>query len=213
VYELNPGRVHIYGKKEQGDDVSVAPPSPYLEVPDDVLVERAFGFLDLCGFSEFTVEAGPPAAFEELRQFRSLVRIVASTRGVRIASWLGDGAMLVGVNAGAVAAAVVEVVARSGHPARGSVTQGQALLFEGDDHIGGCVNLASRLCGAAEANQVLTVKSLLDSLPGWVMSTSVGTMTLRGLDDEMVYNLTVVDDVADVMRFGFPSGAVPVVKI
>lgn len=210
--ELNPGRVHIYGD-EEGQDVSVAPPSPYLEVPDDVLVERAFGFLDLCGFSEFTVEAGPPAAFEALRQFRSLVRIVAATRGVRIASWLGDGAMLVGVQAGSVASAVVEIVNRSKHPARGSVTQGQALLFEGDDHIGGCVNLAARLCSAAEPEQVLTVGNVLGFLPKWVEVESIGNMELRGLNDELVYNLGIVDVVADEMRFGFPSGSVPVVKV
>jgi len=212
VRELNPGRVHIYGK-DAGKDVSVAPPSPYLEIPDDVLVERAFGFLDLCGFSEFTVQAGPPAAFEALRQFRSLVRLVAAARGVRIASWLGDGAMLVGVHAGAVGSAVVEIVSRSKHPARGSVTQGQALLFEGDDHIGGCVNLASRLCSAADPEQVLTVGSILGTLPDWIENNLVGSMALRGLGDEVVYNLGIVDEIADEMKFGFPSGSVPVVKV
>lgn len=213
MQELNPGRVHIYGQRERVD-MSLAPPAPYLDVPDDVLVERSFGFLDLCGFSEFTAVAGPPAAFEQLRQFRSLVRVVASTRGVRIASWLGDGAMLVGVHPGAVASAVVEVVTRSKHPARGSTTQGQALLFEGDDHIGGCVNLASRLCSAAQPEQVLTTESVIASLPDWIDYVRVGPMDLRGLGSEEAFSLSASEDIARSLFAGFPTtGQVPIIKL
>ena len=209
----NPGSVHLYGKNTS-KDIALAPPKQYLIVPDDIMVSRAFGFVDLCNFSAYTTEAGPPAAFEALRQFRSLVRVVASTRGVRIANWLGDGAMLVGLDAGAVAATVVELVARSERALRGSVTYGSVLLFEGDDHIGAPVNLASRLCEIADKRQVLTTKSSSHDLPSWLVASPIGPVSLRGLDErEIVVALSVPPEVEESLRPTFHSGQVPVVNI
>jgi adenylate cyclase len=207
----NPGAVQVYGK-ETKVNLSVAPPEKYLVVPDDTMVFRAFGFVDLCSFSAFTAEAGPPAAFEALRQFRSLVRVVASTRGVRIANWLGDGAMLVGVDAAAVAATIVELVARSSRNVRGSVTQGHVLLFEGDDLIGAPVNLASRLCSAARPNQVLTTESVEGILPDWILRRDLGKIELRGLKDESVYELFIDPLEADSLHPVFNTGQVPAVS-
>lgn len=204
----NPGSVHLYGKNTS-KDIALAPPQPYLVSPDDILVFRAFGFVDICSFSAFTAEAGPPAAFEALRQFRSLVRVVASTRGVRIANWLGDGAMLVGVDAGAVAATIVELVARSDRDLRAGLTQGFALLFEGDDLIGAPVNLASRLCEVAQPGQVLVPESVTSSIPDWVLYNTVGNMELRGLGDELVCELYIDEGMADALRPALPSETPP----
>ena len=200
----SPGSVHLYGTKSS-KDISLAPPEPYLVEPNDILVYRSFGFIDICSFSAFTAEAGPPAAFETLRHFRSLVRVVASMRGVRIASWLGDGAMLVGVDAGAVAATLVELIARSDRELRAGVTQGYALLFEGDDLIGAPVNLASRLCEVAYPGKVLAPGGVLDSLPDWILRKNIGKIELRGLGDEEVYELFLSDDMTSVLRPVLPS--------
>ena len=208
----DPGRVKLYGKDTQ-HDLSVAPPEKYLVVPDDIMVFRSFGFVDLCGFSAYTAEAGPPAAFEALRQFRSLVRIIASTRGVRIASWLGDGAMLVGVDSGAVAATIVELIARSERALRGGVTQGFALLFEGDDLIGAPVNLASRLCAAAQPNQVLAPGNVLAVLPSWIQTNDIGKISLKGLDDQSVFELFIEEDDAESLRPAFHTGQMPAIQL
>ena len=60
-------------------------------------VPRTFTFVDLSGFTNYTAAFGDDAAGRILSAFRSLVREIASERGVRIAKWLGDGCMLVSV--------------------------------------------------------------------------------------------------------------------
>ena len=65
------------------------------ENPYEDRFERTFAFVDLSGFTTFTDRWGDKAAVEVLNDFRFLVRTVASRKGIRIAKWLGDGAMLV----------------------------------------------------------------------------------------------------------------------
>src|SRR3954447_13341817 len=72
-------------------------------------VERTFAFVDLCGFTAFTESEGDQRAVEVLADFRACVRQVASDYGVRVAKWLGDGAMFVGVDQEALVSAVLEV--------------------------------------------------------------------------------------------------------
>ena len=60
-------------------------------------VPRTFVFVDLSGFTNYTAAFGDDAAGRILSTFRAIVREVASERGVRIAKWLGDGCMVVGV--------------------------------------------------------------------------------------------------------------------
>ena len=60
-------------------------------------VDRTFAFIDLSGFTAFNERAGDEQAVDVLVEFRNTVRNIASKRGVRIAKWLGDGVMLVGV--------------------------------------------------------------------------------------------------------------------
>ena len=61
-------------------------------------VPRTFVFLDLSGFTNYTAAYGDDAAGRILGTFRTLVREVASERGVRVAKWLGDGCMVVSVD-------------------------------------------------------------------------------------------------------------------
>lgn len=123
-------------------------------------VQRTFAFLDVTGFTAYTDREGDAAAVAMLGQTRGNIRRLASIHGVRIAKWLGDGAMLVGVDPEPVIEAVVHMVEDEHRfdqhlPLRAGVATGDVILFEGDDHIGQAVNLAARLSDLADAGQVL----------------------------------------------------------
>ena len=110
-------------------------------------VPRTFAFLDLSGFTNYTAAYGDDAAGRILGTFRTLVREVASQRGVRIAKWLGDGCMVVAVEQQAAIEFVTDLERRASRVCaplmlRAGLASGPALLFEGDDYIGSAVNLA-----------------------------------------------------------------------
>src|SRR3954470_1248682 len=112
-------------------------------------VTRTFAFVDLCGFTGLTDEQGDEDAVEHLARFRAAAREICSRRGVRIAKWLGDGAMLVGVDPAPLVAAVLELefcFAERDTPLalHAGLATGDTILFEGDDYIGRAVNLAAR---------------------------------------------------------------------
>lgn len=147
-------------------------------------VIRTFCFIDLCGFTEFTDTNGPHAALSALAAFRSLVRETTARRGVRVAEWLGDGALLVAVRSAPVVATAVDVVARAKGgrlEVRAAVATGPALLFEGNDYIGGVLNLAARLCAMAGNNDVLVDAPSRDELPDWIEATPHRPVSVRGI--------------------------------
>ncbi|MEL7208196.1 MAG: adenylate/guanylate cyclase domain-containing protein [Actinomycetota bacterium] len=153
-----------------GDPGTEAPPGRYA-IDEPSTVHRSFAFLDVCGFTKYTEKHGNLEAVRMLRTFRDVARVVAARRGVRIAKWLGDGVMMVGVDAGPVAATAVELTRRideEGISLRGGVASGSCLLFEGDDYIGRCVNLASRLSDAAGPGEVLADANTASLAPDWV---------------------------------------------
>ncbi len=120
------------------------------------------------------------------------MRDIAARRGVRVAKWLGDGAMLVGVDEGPVVATVAELVMRSqtvGLDTHAGVASGTVLLFEGDDYVGRPANLAARLCDAAEPGEILT-HSLRGDLPPWIETKDSVTVSVAGVGE--------VDDVRSV---------------
>lgn len=148
------------------------------------LVERAFVFVDLCGFTAFMAAHGEHSAIDALGDFRSLTREVGTRRGVRAAKWLGDGAMLVGVDVGPTIAAGAELIGRyRGHTLalRGGIAHGSVLLFDGDDYIGRPANLAARLCQAARPGEFLAVGYAPEVLPPWIDVVGTRDITLRGL--------------------------------
>jgi class 3 adenylate cyclase len=122
-------------------------------------VTRCFAFLDLCGFTSYTETYGDTAAVSVLAQLRATLRAEAERHGVRVTKWLGDGAMLSGVDSDAVLECcrrVRDSVAAEGAlPLRAGICTGAVIMFEGDDYIGDAVNRASRLCDLAEPWQVL----------------------------------------------------------
>jgi len=153
-------------------------------------VPRTFAFLDLTGFTNYTAAYGDDAAGRILGTFRTLVREVASDRGVRIAKWLGDGCMVVGVEQLAVIEFVTELEQRASSVCaplqlRAGVATGRALLFEGDDYIGSAVNMAARLCDYAQNVDVLMPTMHLGRLPEGVSAEPFGEIELRGFPGKL----------------------------
>jgi adenylate cyclase len=147
-------------------------------------LERTFAFIDICGFTALTERHGPRRAVRALEVFRSLVKEVAGRRGTRVAKWLGDGVLLVGVKPGPIVATVAELTGRFESFAidlRAGVASGTALLFDGDDYIGRPVNLASRLCDEADPGELLAHPSAMDGVPEWVQASDPKTLTIRGV--------------------------------
>src|SRR3989440_6549337 len=105
------------------------------------------------GFTRSTEVHGEEEAVAVLTGFRTLVRFIASEHGVRVAKWLGDGAMFVSTDGPALAAALLVLDKRASDavdlPVRAGFSGGDVILFEGDDYIGGPREPASPPVGAA----------------------------------------------------------------
>ena len=147
-------------------------------------VVRSFAFVDLCGFTSYTDEHGPLIARDMLGQFRARVRDVSERRGVRIAKWMGDGALLVSVETGPLIACAVDIVSNmnvEGLEMRGGVSTGPALFIDGDDYVGRALNLASRLCDLAEAGCVLADGDSAQETPSWIEAEPYKSVMVKGL--------------------------------
>ena len=148
-------------------------------------VPRAFAFVDLSGFTQFTDLHGDDEAVAVLTQFRAALRATASDIGVRIAKWLGDGAMLVSVDTVTLVEATVSLVDRFADegllPLRAGLAAGNVILFEGDDYTGGAINLASRLCDLAQPLEVLATVDVGEQVPEGIAAIAAGTHIIPGL--------------------------------
>jgi adenylate cyclase len=152
-----------------------------------VRVYRYFGFVDLSGFTALTETKGDERAVGVLSVFRGLVRDICSRRGVRIAKWLGDGAMFVTVEGPPLLAATLELqhaveAVQIPTTVRCGVSSGEVILLEGDDYIGHAVNLAARLCELAPGRVVLGTDSVLSDLPKWGAVLSAEETAVRGIE-------------------------------
>lgn len=122
-------------------------------------VRRGFAFLDLCGFTAYTEAQGDTQAVAVLAALRRELRTTCEEHGVRVTKWLGDGAMLSGMEPRDVVSAVASVrdaVARDGVlPLRAGICVGDVIMFEGDDYVGAPVNVAARICDLAAPGEAL----------------------------------------------------------
>jgi len=152
-----------------------------------VRVDRCFAFIDLSGFTAFTDRHGDEHVVVVLAQLRTAVREAAARRGVRVVKWLGDGAMLSSTMTDAVCALVVELDhrMRTAIPSlavRAGLDCGPVIMFEGDDYIGRCVNLASRLCDQAGSHEILATEPVMRQRPPWIDATDCQARLVRGLE-------------------------------
>lgn len=157
---------------------------PLTRRPTPPRVDRTFAFVDLCGFTNFADDHGDDAAADELHLLRAGLRASATNHGVRIDKWIGDGAMLVGVEAPALLAAVVEAkwALHDGSrlPLRAGLAAGPVMVFDGDDYVGGPVNLAAKLCDLAEPGQCLASAELAEQCPVGLVVSAVGPRYVPG---------------------------------
>jgi class 3 adenylate cyclase len=146
-------------------------------------VTRSFAFIDLCGFTDYVDAYGDASGVRELRDLRSAVREIAPMFGVRVDKWLGDGVMLVSVEATPIVAAVLAITQRCDSrmrlDVRAGIATGDVIILEGDDYVGRSVNLASRLCDLAAHCQVLAAADRLE-LPEGTEAEPVGELTIKG---------------------------------
>ena len=151
-------------------------------------VQRTIAFIDLSGFTGYTDSEGDDDAVAILAAFRLIVRDVCSRHGVRIAKWLGDGAMLISVESEPILYALRSIITRTNAAEiplglRTGVSTGAVILFEGDDYIGKSVNLASRLCDDAKPGQVVAEISILAKLPPGTASVPLGKREVPGFHE------------------------------
>lgn len=175
------GPAREWAAAAQVDQVAAPPDLP--QGDSHLNVTRTFCFVDLSGFTAYTRTKGPHAAVRLLGEFRRVTRNVAAKRGVRVAKWLGDGVMVVGTDpmpTVAFGAHLVYHFRESGLHVRVGIATGIALLFEGDDYIGEPVNLAAKLCAAAQPGEMLAITDISD-LPDWVRSDEDVSVPIKGI--------------------------------
>ena len=172
---------------------------------------RYFAFIDLSGFTAYTSHQGDERAVGLLSTFRTVVRDICSRRGVRIAKWLGDGAMLVAVEPTPLLATLLEIERSLGASGaelqvRGGASDGDVILHEGDDYIGGAVNIAARLCDLAGGSEVFVTTQLAEFRPPWATVERTVVLDVKGFTEPI-----------EVASLGFAelddSSACPVCRI
>lgn len=176
------------------------PPTNLFAGGQATYLNRAFVFVDLCGYTAFMKKEGPEKAAQTLAVFRAILRDIAVRRDIRVAKWLGDGAMLVSVEPAHATALAVEIVSRfegSELPLRAGVAYGPVLLFEGDDYLGEAVNLASRLCDLAKPGGTLCGPEVVNYHPEWVKVGGHHKVDVPGLGNgKEVVSMVLADGVA-----------------
>ena len=174
-----------------------------LERPDPnpsgatLTVDRSFAFVDICGFTTYCEQSGEQPALELLIEFRQVVRDVVARRGVRVSKWLGDGVMIVSLEPAILAAACAEIELRCssrGLDTHAGIATGPVLLLEGDDYVGRTVNLAARLCEAAQLGQILAANALPE-LPDWLHIVDTRMVDVAGMGEPVAAHLLAVDEV------------------
>jgi class 3 adenylate cyclase/YHS domain-containing protein len=172
-------------------------------------VHRSFAFIDVSGFTALTEAEGDERAVLVLTAFRGLLRDICARRGVRIAKWLGDGVMLVCVDTRPLLETVLElhyVVREVSEPPetvsiRSGITSGDVILMEGDDYVGHCVNVASRLCDLAAPGEALAAPSVLDHMPAWGLVMAQTPVSLRGVENPVpASSIGMANDAGDGSR-------------
>lgn len=193
VLMLDKLKRHRETSVDLSDLVVYEPPTSYLrEYPS---VDRTFAFLDVSDFTNYTQKYGVRAAAQMLTKFRSAVRIVVGKHRVRVAKWLGDGVMLVGVKPKAVCSAVMEIndlFQGEEFYIHSGICKGKVIIFEGDDYVGRAVNIASRLADNARPAHVLMYEARKIDMPARSIRKKLSTsIQVRGIGElDNVYLLT-----------------------
>jgi class 3 adenylate cyclase len=152
---------------------------------------RAIVFTDICGSVAQTHELGDDGHMLVLREHNEIVRSRLAEHDGREVKHTGDGIMAAFSSVAAAVAFASEVQraldvrnASAGSPLHVSIgiSAGEPLTDESDDLFGAAVQLAARLCAAAEPGEIavsLAVRELCIGKP--FVFADRGTATLKGL--------------------------------
>lgn len=152
---------------------------------DYPMVPRCMAFIDMSSFTSFAHDHGSHAAASKVATFRDIIRTTTGKHGIRVAHWLGDGALLVGLNAPDVIAALCDIAkqCRKHHiPIHCGVANGEVIIFEGDDYLGRTLNIASRLANLADSMVALCYNIAEADLPQTCHYTTLHDISIRGAD-------------------------------
>jgi adenylate cyclase len=141
-----------------------------------------FLFCDLKGFTAFADREGDAAAVAAIDRFNEVV-IAERGAGVRFMKLLGDGVMLVYSDtrdAVAAGAAIIAAMRTGGPPGVHATAHcGLAIPREGD-WFGSAVNLAARLLDAAERDELVATRAVVDAAGDGFSWESAGERRVRG---------------------------------
>jgi adenylate cyclase len=159
--------------------------------------EVAILFTDLVGFSSWALSVGDGASLEALRQIDAAITTIVTEHEGEVVKRLGDGTMAVFADAECALLAAeqcirdVAAVRCDGYEPR----MRAGLHFGtpqpiGIDYIGVDVNIAARLCEAAEANEVLISDAVRSHLHGRKRMTRPPRAELDGVPKGLeIYSL------------------------
>ena len=126
-------------------------------------------FSDIRGFTDYTEQFGDEAASQIVREQDAIVRRQIEAFGGEVVNTQGDSFMVAFPAArGAIlcAIAIQRIVAEASQNQAGpriaigiGINTGEPIRQEDGDYIGGTVNLAARICAAAQPGQILVAES------------------------------------------------------
>jgi adenylate cyclase len=149
-------------------------------------VRLAIVFADLAGYARLTVERGDEEALAAVERFVEEVQRTLPA-DARVVKTLGDEAMVVGPDAGALVRWAVGLAAltRAGDPApRIGMHYGDALYRDGD-YYGREINQAARVVARAGGGEVLVTRPVVDVAGGddSVRFERIGEVRLKGFSE------------------------------
>lgn len=179
-------------------DSFLAPPSD--SQPSYSLVERTFLFVDIVGSVAMMEKEGTNKTAEKIVAFRQLVMDVAGKRGVRVAKWLGDGALIVSTCPDYAFAAAGELLWRArglNIPITGGMATGESMILSGDDYLSASANLAARLSDVSSPSRIYA-HAYKAFYPSWVQveklekdfnlkgfQTGIPVLAVKGVSEEI----------------------------
>jgi adenylate cyclase len=147
--------------------------------------ELSVCFADLVGFTRLGGAIEAEELGDVVGRFSELASQVAGAP-VRLVKTIGDAAMLVSRDTGALvgaALALVEAVEKAELPVvRAGIASGST-MFRAGDYYGHAVNLASRITGVARPGSVLCIKEVRDAAPDAFDWSFAGRHRLKGVGE------------------------------
>jgi YVTN family beta-propeller protein len=183
---------------------------------------RTFLIADIRGYTRFTQERGDEAAAKLVAKFAEIAREIVEARAGSLLELRGDEALCVFSSAREAIRAAVdlqqrfvdETIDQPELPCRVGIglDAGEAIPVEGG-YRGGALNLAARLCGQAQAGEILAsreVTHLARHLDG-VRYVDRGPLMFKGIADPTVVVRVVPEgaDPVDQLRPFAPTASAP----